>query len=272
MANEIIGEFFRENEARETFPKTFSRLHEKLNPQTAMQIVKVKCPSGFVFEFYQPTFFGLLVEGELPEFFAGEILASWKEQGVSYLSKDSESENESESLTDRISKIRKRTIELSHKPKIVIGEPKAGEVYINDIAKDDLFLLLKWVYSGGSSVMQMESFLKDNKKVFWLAKTAQRFNCRPSEFAKLSNRFDEITCGEFDLLCDLRLGIYEQKKEIDDANLAWYVTNRAFIGEAIELGGEDQIEDSTDDELAVLESKIARYHQSKPEYSTDISI
>lgn len=121
-----------------------------------VEIVKVGgVPSGFPFEFKRPSKLGMALKGTLPQSLAAQGAAAWNENGNAspHLS-EADAVNAMYALRDKV-------LELSHNPKIVMGEANApNELSTEDISDDDLEYLMFWVSAGGDEGVALANFRK----------------------------------------------------------------------------------------------------------------
>lgn len=125
------------------------------------EIVIVKVPSGFPFRFQKPNAFGLIFDERagLPQAAASEAVAAWEEQGVVSSAEDAIKDATQIKVEKKILDTVDRVCELSHQPKIVLGEPQnANEIRYTEIAPDDLKYIYQWVAAGGSAAAMAAMF------------------------------------------------------------------------------------------------------------------
>lgn len=120
----------------------------------AEDIVSVKAPSGFVFQFLRPSkHFMMFRLGRLPQNATQKAIKGWLEAA------GEEGEIAKKALpadadVTAIFEIRDYVLDRSYKPKLVVGEARnPGELSTDKVSGEDLDFLLRWVAVGGESDM-----------------------------------------------------------------------------------------------------------------------
>lgn len=132
----------------------------------APEIVEVRVPSGFVFQFKKPGVFGTLFGiGTLPQTASSGAVDEWVKQGILKVG-----EQEGEISVDTAKYLNvgmavvDRVLHLSYKPKLVSGPAKnEDELSTDDVDEEDLTYLFKWVSSGGDLSATLDTFPNGSK-------------------------------------------------------------------------------------------------------------
>jgi hypothetical protein len=117
-----------------------------------LSLVDVTLPSGFVFKFRKPSAFQVLFQaGELPQTLSSAAVERWIEDGIITPDEDTpEAKADLVKQARTAMNIRDRVLELSYKPKLVVGPAKdETELSTTDVDDDDLEYLYRWVATGG---------------------------------------------------------------------------------------------------------------------------
>lgn len=125
------------------------------------EIVTLKAPSGFEFQFKKPSKYDLIFNmGRLPVAAASRAVEKWKEQGVLSLDEDDPATEDQVKLIKTVFDLRDRVLSLSHSPKLVVGkaDEDKDEISTTDVSDEDLEFLFAFVASGGNASSQLATF------------------------------------------------------------------------------------------------------------------
>lgn len=118
--------------------------------------IDVPLPSGNVILMARPSKYSLIFNlSGMPSAMTEKAVESWSEQGVGNEAEVEEAVKNTSSedrlrLFKQTLQIRDKVLELSRKPKLVVGPAmNEGEQSTDDVADEDLDYLFKWVASGG---------------------------------------------------------------------------------------------------------------------------
>ncbi len=127
--------------------------------QDSTEIVDVTPPSGHTYQFKKPSKFALLFRmGSLPQMAASNAVEKWTEAGV--LKAAEAGDPEVLKLAKIAFDIRDMVLELSHSPKLVVGEADGSkdELSTDYVPDDDLAYLMAWVRAGGDASKLLATF------------------------------------------------------------------------------------------------------------------
>lgn len=123
------------------------------------RIVDVTLPSGNVFKFQKPSRFTVLFQfGQLPTAAVDAAAHRWVEEGV--VEGQPELPADDRNLFESMVRLRDRILELSHEPKLVMGQgdPTRNELSVDLVSDDDLNYLFEWVAAGGEEGIVLRTF------------------------------------------------------------------------------------------------------------------
>lgn len=200
-------------------------------------IVSVKLPSGFVFQFEKPTLLGMLSTGIVPESIANEAIESWLDDGIGFPASDSnylDTSKKKQDETLRAQAIQRKIIELSISPKLVNGvaDKTRGEISLSALPIADVKAIHEWFLTGGYDCAELRLWAKNHEMVLAVALNADKMHTAASLMLGVDNK---IIAYEIDKICTHRLLIWEAAKNRDQAKLDWYVQVMAQLGKELEF-------------------------------------
>ena len=118
-------------------------------------------PSGSVFTFVKPSKYVMLFHsGSLPQTAASNAVEVWRTKGL--IPEDLEVGEDDAAqikLAQTAFELRDKVLELSHDPKLVVGEAtKPNELSTDDIDDEDLDYIFRWVSAGGDESLLLSRF------------------------------------------------------------------------------------------------------------------
>lgn len=126
------------------------------------EIVDVTLPSGFVIKMVKPSKFVLLFRyGRMPQTAANGAVKSWIDQGIL---KPGEISEDAQKEIEYGMQIRDRVLELSHSPKLVVGDAiNDNELSTDFLTDEDATYLFAWVQAGGELSASLGKFPRGRK-------------------------------------------------------------------------------------------------------------